>query len=160
MLDQILNSLGSSFANPMLSPTIPIAATVVFLALALLIARRAGKGRRLARIAQLKEETRINVSRGQLAATPLPELMRALADYRASGMLELVAPTESFSLYFLFGRIFHAQGAGVEGEAALGRALRLPDALYRFDLKTRLPRVTTIGTGIADVPVAEAARTR
>ena len=156
---QLLNSLGNSFGNPLSSPW-PAIAAGVFLALSSLLARGAGKRRRIARGARLKEESRINVSRGNLAATPLPDLMRALAEYRASGMLELVAPTESFSLYFLFGRIFHAEGSGVEGEVALGRALRLPDGLYRFDTKTRLPRVTTIGASLADAPVPEAASTR
>ena len=83
--------------------------------------------------------------------------MRTIADYRASGMLSLTAAEQTFSLYFLFGRIFHAVGPGLEGEAALARALRLGDAEYRFDTKIRLPRETTISTGIPD-PIVEPAR--
>ena len=119
-----------------------------------------GRRRRLARLARAQEENRINISRGTLAETALPDLMRQIAEYHVSGMLELVAPAESFSLYFLFGRIFHAVGPGVEGEAALGRALRLPDALYRFDTKVRLPRQTTITTAVAEPAVPGGARTR
>jgi hypothetical protein len=146
--------------DPLTNPSIPIAAGVAVLALALLVARRAGHRRRQARLARAQEESRINISRGTLVDTALPDLMRQIAEYRASGMLELVALAESFSLYFLFGRIFHAVGPGVEGEAALGRALRLQDALYRFNTKTRLPRQTTISTTVAEPAVPEAARTR
>ncbi len=161
MLDELTRQIGPALTalDPRVSPAIPIAGGIVFLCLALLVARGAARRRQFARLQRRREESRINVSRGTLAASPLPDLMRALADYRSSGMLELVAPTESFALYFLFGRIFHAAGSGVEGEQALGRALRLPDALYRFDTKTRLPRQTTISDSAVEPLVPEVART-
>ncbi|HEY8737505.1 MAG TPA: DUF4388 domain-containing protein [Candidatus Dormibacteraeota bacterium] len=146
--------------DPLVNASIPILAAIVGLGLALLVARRAGRRRRLARLARLQEESRINVSRGSLALTSLPDLMRTLAEYRASGMLELVAHGERFSLYFLFGRIFHAVGPGIEGESALGRALRLPDATYTFKTKTRLPRETTIMATATEAIVPEAVRSR
>jgi hypothetical protein len=146
--------------DPLVNPSIPIAAAITLVGLALLVARRAGRRRRIARLARAEEESRVNISRGTLAATALPDLMRTIAEYRASGTLELVAPTETFALYFLFGRIFHALGPGIEGESALGRALRLPDALYRFDTKSRLPRETTISAGAVEPVASETSRTR
>ncbi len=146
--------------DPLVNPSIPIAAGIAFLCLALLVARRSRQRRRLARLARVKEESRVNISRGNLATTTLPDLMRTIADYRASGMLELTAPVETFSLYFLFGRIFHAVGPALEGEAALGRALRLSEASYRFDTKIRLPRETTITAGVAEPVPSEAHRAR
>ena len=145
---------------PLVNPSIPIAAGVAFLCLVLLVARRAVRRRRQARLARAQEESRVNISRGNLASTPLPNLMRTIAEYRASGMLELVAPAETFSLYFLFGRIFHAVGPALKGEAALGRALRLGDASYRFDSKIRLPRETTISAGVAERVPSEATSSR
>ncbi|MDQ6884841.1 MAG: DUF4388 domain-containing protein [Candidatus Dormibacteraeota bacterium] len=160
MLDELTRTTGPVLKalDPQISPAIPIAAGVLLLGLALMVARRAAHRRRIARLERRREESRINVSRGTLATAPLPDLMRALADYRSSGMLELVAPTESFALYFLFGRIFHATGSGLEGEAALGRALRLPDALYHFDTKTRLPRQMTITDEVVHAVREEAVR--
>jgi len=147
--------------DPLVNPSISIAAGIGCLCLVLLVVRRVRHHRRLAKLARLQEESRMNVSRGTLALTSLPDLMRALAEYRASGMLELAAPGERFSLYFLFGRIFHAVGPGIEGEAALGRALRLPDATYSFKTKTRLPRETTIMTAATEgILVPEAVRSR
>jgi uncharacterized protein DUF4388 len=146
--------------DPLVNPQIPIAAGVAVLCMALLVARRAVRRRRLARLARAEEESRVNISRGSLAVTALPDLMRTIAEYRASGMLELTAPAETFSLYFLFGRIFHAVGPGLEGEAALGRALGLSDASYRFDTKIRLPRETTISGGVHEPAVSETSRAR
>jgi hypothetical protein len=146
--------------DPLVNPSIPIAAAIGFLCLALLVARRAVRRRRLARLTRAQEESRVNISRGELVTTTLPDLMRTIAEYRASGMLELTAPTETFSLYFLFGRIFHAVGPALEGEAALGRALRLTNASYRFDTKIRLPRETTISAGVAERVPSEATRSR
>ncbi|HEY0493719.1 MAG TPA: DUF4388 domain-containing protein [Candidatus Dormibacteraeota bacterium] len=146
--------------DPLVNPSVPIAGAVAFLGLALLVARRTRHRRRLARLAREQEESRVNISRGNLAATALPDLMRTIAEYRASGMLELTAPAESFALYFLFGRIFHAVGPALEGEAALGRALRLTDAGYRFDSKVRLPREVTISTGTHEPVPSEAHRSR
>ena len=142
--------------DPLVNTSIPIAAGVAFLCLLLVVARRTVRRRRQARLARAEEEARVNISRGNLASTPLPNLMRTIAEYRASGMLELIAPSQTFSLYFLFGRIFHAVGPGIEGEAALGRALRLADATYRFDSKIRLPRETTISAGVAERVPSEA----
>ena len=146
--------------DPLVNPSIPIAAAVAVLGVTLLVARRALRRRRLARIARAQEEAKVNISRGTLAQTALPDLMRTIAEYRASGMLELNAPTETFSLYFLFGRIFHALGPGIEGEAALGRALRLSDAAYRFDSKVRLPRETTISTAAPEPVPSQVQRSR
>jgi hypothetical protein len=100
--------------DPLVNPSIPIAAAITFLCLALLVARRAVRRRRLARLTRAQEESRVNISRGELVTTTLPDLMRTIAEYRASGMLELTAPTETFSLYFLFGRIFHAVGPALQ----------------------------------------------
>jgi hypothetical protein len=140
--------------NQPLDQLIPAVAVAV-LALALLTLRALGRRRRRARRAV---EVQVNVSRGTLAATPLPDLMRTLAEYSASGSLRLTAPGETFTLYFLFGRVFHVEGPGLEGEAALGRALRLPDAAYIFNTKTRLPQVTTITAGAAQPVTGDAVR--
>lgn len=146
--------------DPLVNPSVPIAAGVAFACLVVLVARRAVRRRRQARLARAEEKSRVNISRGNLASTPLPNLMRTIAEYRASGKLELAAPAETFALYFLFGRIFHAVGPGLEGEAALGRALRLADAGYRFDSKIRLPRETTISAGVAEPVPSEATTSR
>lgn len=140
--------------NQPLEQLIP-ALGIGIVALALLAVRAMGRRRRRARTA---EEVRINVSRGNLATTALPDLMRSLAEYRASGSLRLTAPGETFTLFFLFGRIFHAEGPGLDGEAALGRALHLPEAAYIFDSKTRLPQITTITTGVGHPAREEALR--
>ncbi|PZR84893.1 MAG: hypothetical protein DLM67_26795, partial [Candidatus Nephthysia bennettiae] len=87
MFDALLRTLDpvARALDPLVNPSIPIAAGILLLGLAVLVARRAGRRRRLARLARLQEESRINVSRGTLGDTPLPDLMRALAEYRLSG---------------------------------------------------------------------------
>ena len=64
----------------------------------------------------------------------------------ATGKLSLRSETHgTASLYFLFGTLYHAEGPGGEGRAALDEVLGWEDAVEEFDPQARLPTRETIG---------------
>jgi hypothetical protein len=98
-------------------------------------------------------------SHGTLAETPLRSLLEAAQGERSTGTLTLRNGSgESFSLYFLFGHLFHAQGDGMAGDDAVVSALNWSKGEFEFDAKAKLPADETVKAGIPElVHAAEAA---
>lgn len=63
---------------------------------------------------------------------------------RATGTLSLDNGTDSASLFFLFGHLFHAAGPGGQGEDVVIDALGWWDGSYQFDPRAKLPAEETI----------------
>ena len=74
---------------------------------------------------------------------PLAATIDALTRNRATGKLEVTAGDQSCSLYFLFGRLFHAESGGLKGEDALHMALAWSQTSSEFDPKAHLPSQET-----------------
>ncbi|MDQ6710065.1 MAG: DUF4388 domain-containing protein [Candidatus Dormibacteraeota bacterium] len=76
---------------------------------------------------------------------------------RATGTLQVRNGGEAFSLFFLFGHLFHAFGDGSQGEDAVFAPLGWQQGDYSFDPKSKLPTEETITAPTADI-LAEAKR--
>jgi hypothetical protein len=76
---------------------------------------------------------------------------------RATGTLQVRNGGEAFSLFFLFGHLFHAYGNGSQGEEAVFEPLAWRQGDYTFDPKSKLPTEETITAPTADI-LAEAKR--
>src|SRR2546423_2822842 len=76
---------------------------------------------------------------------------------RATGTLQVRNGGEAFSLFFLFGHLFHAYGDGSKGEEAVFEPLAWRQGDYTFDPKSKLPTEETITAPNADI-LAEAKR--
>jgi hypothetical protein len=76
---------------------------------------------------------------------------------RATGTLQVRNGGEAFSLFFLFGHLFHAYGDGSQGEEAVFEPLAWRQGDYTFDPKYKLPTEETITAPTADI-LAEAKR--
>jgi hypothetical protein len=76
---------------------------------------------------------------------------------RATGTLQVRNGGEAFSLFFLFGHLFHAYGDGTQGEEAVFAPLGWHQGDYSFDPKSKLPTEETITAPTADI-LAEAKR--
>src|SRR5690242_4236439 len=76
---------------------------------------------------------------------------------RATGTLQVRNGGEAFSLFFLFGHLFHAYGDGSQGEEAVFGPLAWRQGDYTFDPKSKLPTEETITAPTADI-LAEAKR--
>src|SRR5213080_4839095 len=76
---------------------------------------------------------------------------------RATGTLQVRSGGEAFSLFFLFGHLFHAYGNGSQGEEAVFEPLAWRQGDYTFDPKSKLPTEETITAPTADI-LAEAKR--
>ena len=74
---------------------------------------------------------------------PLAATIEALTRNRATGKLEVTAGDQRCSLYFLFGRLFHAESGGLKGEDALQTALAWSQTSSEFDPKAHLPSQET-----------------
>jgi hypothetical protein len=94
-----------------------------------------------------------------LAENPLRSLLEAAQGERSTGTLTLRNGSgESFSLYFLFGHLFHAQGDGMAGDDAVVSALTWSKGEFEFDAKAKLPADETVKAGIPElVHAAESA---
>jgi hypothetical protein len=98
-------------------------------------------------------------SHGSLAETPLRSLLESAQGERSTGTLTLRNGNgESTSLYFLFGHLFHAQGAGKAGDDVVVSALHWERGDFEFDAKAKLPADETVKAGIPElVQAAESA---
>jgi hypothetical protein len=76
---------------------------------------------------------------------------------RATGTLQVRNGGEAYSLFFLFGHLFHAYGNGSQGEDAVFTPLSWRQGDYSFDPKSKLPTEETITAPTADI-LAEAKR--
>ena len=95
--------------------------------------------------------------KGTLNETPLLSLLQSMQAQRATGTLQVRNGGESFSLFFLFGHLFHAHGDGSQGEEAVFAPLGWHQGEYSFDPKSKLPTEETITAPTADI-LAEAKR--
>jgi hypothetical protein len=96
---------------------------------------------------------------GSLGETPLKSILEAAQGERSTGTLTIHDGNgQSASLYFLFGHLFHAQGAGRSGDDAVVTALHWTKGDFEFDAKAKLPADETVKAGIPElVQTAEAA---
>ena len=96
-------------------------------------------------------------NKGSLNQTPLLTLLQSKQAQRATGTLQVRNGGEAYSLFFLFGHLFHAYGNGSQGEEAVFAPLSWRQGDYSFDPKSKLPTEETITAPTADI-LAEAKR--
>ncbi|GAC1656635.1 MAG: hypothetical protein NVS9B1_12430 [Candidatus Dormibacteraceae bacterium] len=70
---------------------------------------------------------------------------------RATGTLLVKTDEEAYTLYFLFGHLFHATGQGANGDDAVVGALRCHDGDFAFDAKAKLPSDETVKSSIPEL---------
>jgi hypothetical protein len=83
-------------------------------------------------------------TQGSLRDSGLASLLQTMQAERATGTLSLENGSDSCSLYFLFGHLFHASGPGGQGEDVVVEALSWQDGTYQFDPRAKLPAEETI----------------
>jgi Domain of unknown function (DUF4388) len=93
-------------------------------------------------------------TQGSLQESDLASLLQTMQSERATGTLSLEAGTESCSLFFLFGHLFHATGPDGDGEAVVLRALSWTGGNYHFDPRAKLPAEETIKSSPAELIAA------
>jgi hypothetical protein len=105
----------------------------------------------------IEQAPRLLDYKGSLDQTPLLSLLQSMQAQRATGTLQVRKSGEAFSLFFLFGHLFHAFGNGTQGEDAVFEPLSWRQGDYTFDPKSKLPTEETITAPTADI-LAEAKR--
>ena len=105
----------------------------------------------------IEQAPRLLDYKGSLDQTPLLSLLQSMQAQRATGTLQVRKSGEAFSLFFLFGHLFHAYGNGTQGEDAVFEPLGWRQGDYTFDPKSKLPTEETITAPTADI-LAEAKR--
>jgi hypothetical protein len=96
-------------------------------------------------------------TQGSLQESSLASLLQTMQVERATGALSLESESDSASLYFLFGHLFHAQSPSGQGEDVVLNALAWQDGRYRFDPRAKLPPEETIKSSPGEL-IAEAER--
>src|SRR6202158_3226004 len=114
-----------------------------------------GGGRLL--VSSIEQAPRLVDYKGSLDSTPLLSLLQSMQAQRATGTLQVRNGGEAFSLFFLFGHLFHAYGNGSQGEEAVFEPLAWRQGDYTFDPKSKLPTEETITAPTAEI-LAEAKR--
>ena len=108
-------------------------------------------------MSSIEQAPRLVDYKGSLDQTPLLSLLQSMQAQRATGTLQVRSGGEAFSLFFLFGHLFHAYGNGSQGEEAVFEPLAWRQGDYSFDPKSKLPTEETITAPTADI-LAEAKR--
>jgi hypothetical protein len=108
-------------------------------------------------LSSIEQAPRLLDYKGSLDQTPLLSLLQSMQAQRATGTLQVRKGGEAFSLFFLFGHLFHAYGNGSQGEDAVFEPLAWRQGDYTFDPKSKLPTEETITAPTADI-LAEAKR--
>ena len=108
-------------------------------------------------MSSIEQAPRLLDYKGSLDQTPLLSLLQSMQAQRATGTLQVRNGSEAFSLFFLFGHLFHAYGDGSQGEEAVFEPLAWRRGDYTFDPKSKLPTEETITAPTADI-LAEARR--
>src|ERR1700682_1799691 len=129
----------------------PALLTVVlsYLACASIENKSRGGGRLL--VSSIEQAPRLVDYKGSLDSTPLLSLLQSMQAQRATGTLQVRNGGEAFSLFFLFGHLFHAYGNGSQGEEAVFEPLAWRQGDYTFDPKSKLPTEETITAPTADI---------
>ncbi|TMG49121.1 MAG: DUF4388 domain-containing protein [Chloroflexi bacterium] len=128
---------------------------VSYLACASIGEKSRGGGRLF--LSSIEQAPRLVDYKGSLDQTPLLSLLQSMQAQRATGTLQVRSGGEAFSLFFLFGHLFHAYGNGSQGEEAVFEPLAWRQGDYSFDPKSKLPTEETITAPTADI-LAEAKR--
>ena len=97
-------------------------------------------------------------TQGSLSDGGLATLLQSMQAERATGTLTIDNGGDSCSLYFLFGHLFHASGAGGQGEEVVIDALGWNDGSYQFDPRAKLPAEETIKASPAELIAAAESR--
>ena len=90
-------------------------------------------------------------AKGSLKETALRSLLEGAQAERATGTLTVRNDGEAYTLYFLFGHLFHATGEGAAGDDAVLGALRWHDGDFAFDAKAKLPADETVKSSIPEL---------
>jgi hypothetical protein len=91
-------------------------------------------------------------ARGSLTDTNLRSLLEVAQAERATGTLTLRQNgSQSTTLYFLFGHLFHAVGESGSGDDAVLRALNWSAGEFDFDAKAKLPADETVRSSIPEL---------
>src|SRR5439155_1462492 len=128
---------------------------VSYLACASIGKKSRGGGRLF--LSSIEQAPRLVDYKGSLDQTPLLSLLQSMQAQRATGTLQVRSGGEAFSLFFLFGHLFHAYGNGSQGEEVVFEPLAWRQGDYTFDPKSKLPTEETITAPTADI-LAEAKR--
>jgi Domain of unknown function (DUF4388) len=75
-------------------------------------------------------------------------------DDRRTGTLQLTAGSQTGSLYFLFGHLFHVATGTLTGEPALAECLTWHDIHYTFDATAKMPTEETITRPLDEILAA------
>ncbi len=95
-------------------------------------------------------------AKGSLAETNLRSLLEGAQSERATGTLTVRDDGHSYTLYFLFGHLFHATGEGAVGDAAVLGALGQAAGDFAFDAKAKLPADETVKSTIPELVTSAA----
>ena len=90
-------------------------------------------------------------AKGSLQEMSLRVLLEGAQSERATGTLTVRNDGQSYTLYFLFGHLFHASGEGATGDDAVLGALRWNDGEFAFDPKAKLPADETVKMSVAEL---------
>ena len=93
-------------------------------------------------------------TQGSLSDGGLGALLETMQAERATGTLSIQNGSDSASLYFLFGHLFHASGPSGQGEEVVVGALGWHDGSYQFDPRAKLPAEETIKSSPAELIAA------
>ena len=97
-------------------------------------------------------------TQGSLSDGGLGALLETMQAERATGTLSIQNGSDSCSLYFLFGHLFHASGPSGQGEEVVVNALGWHDGSFQFDPRAKLPAEETIKSSPAELIAAADAR--
>jgi hypothetical protein len=93
-------------------------------------------------------------TQGSLHETDLASLLQTMQSERATGTLTLEDGSDSCSMFFLFGHLFHAVSPGGDGEAVVIRALGWHEGNFHFDPRAKLPAEETIKSSPSELIAA------
>lgn len=97
-------------------------------------------------------------TQGSLSDGGLGALLETMQAERATGTLAIQNGSDSCSLYFLFGHLFHASGPSGQGEEVVVNALGWHEGSFQFDPRAKLPAEETIKSSPAELIAAADAR--
>lgn len=97
-------------------------------------------------------------TQGSLSDGGLGALLETMQAERATGTLAIQNGSDSCSLYFLFGHLFHASGPSGQGEEVVVNALSWHEGSFQFDPRAKLPAEETIKSSPAELIAAADAR--
>jgi hypothetical protein len=93
-------------------------------------------------------------TQGSLQEADLASLLQTMQSERATGTLTLEDGSDSCSMFFLFGHLFHAVSPEGDGEEVVVRALSWHAGNFHFDPRAKLPAEETIKSSPAELIAA------